>query len=754
MLYNIIIFFIILIILTLIFRYSTQYKEGFFDFPDATHNEYVESSQIKFNQLTNTINLINPALPVSPDSANAFKIALGGIDPQPTSESYNLKPKTDFVIPQEAPGTFQQAKSCESAPTTCDAFDDPTFAANCGMSFDKKGIGADGKPHIGGLFISPTDRQKQMDTANNVLSTGGAPYDPYKVYQPTLGKAKPGTFALTKDQCLVVKEKVDCAAKQTFSSPNCTQCYTSQRFARVGPETGRIPSTLYLFGSGNVTVSSGNNSITLSATKLDPNNAVTVEIPADAEGTSFSIVAQQPNNNPLPYIAGYIQGQTPRGTFKLDLFNLVETDQVSKVKPKLNGSITVNGFRCLSMIPGTGQTQLNLACIMPFSFLSMYDGDALTCDNGPIITQAASATFLESDPCFGKANKPGNYKLECLQTRWIELGGTQQGTGYPSNQSSANALQKDANGNPLDIDTIVNNLAPKMTSAATGQDSTGKNLSISDWNTVSMWATGVPINTPCDGPNSQAGPLSQECLTYLYTNQGVNSHIGSTYTLSPTAMASMKGQTTANTYCQPGTTIDPATPAGLKFSQSLGGINAVKQTYDQINRLANDNTQTNSARSQAVKQCYGVSIDQMSAPKATGPTQVFAVGPGYNYTKDQASQVCEKYGAQVATQAQLQDAQAYGADWCFAGFVADDNQNGYYPIQTARQGCGSSTGVQQYGLVWAPNKDGTNAYQSGKGNPTTGMLGINCYGPKPTIDSYPANTIMPFNQTLWDQPSS
>lgn len=734
--FNIIIFFIILIILTIILRYSTQYKEGFFDFPDVNHNLYVQDSQTKFNQLTNTINLIDPALPVSPDSANAFDIALGGLDTEPTASSYNLKPKTDFVLPQQSPGTFQQAKSCESAPKTCDAFDDPTFAANCGMSFDKKGIGADGKPHIGGLFISSTDRQKQTDAANNVLSTGGAPYDPYKVYKPTLGKAKPGTFALTKDQCIVVKEKVDCASKQTFSSPNCTQCYTSQRFARVGPETGRIPSTLYLFGSGNVYAASENNTITLSITKLDPTNATTVEIPANAEGTVFSIVVQQPNNTPLPYIAGYIQGQTPRGIFKLDLFNLVESDQVSKTKPKLNGTITVNGFRCLSMIPGTGQTYLNLACLMPFSFLSMYDGDALTCDNGPIITQATSATFLESDPCFGKANKPGNYKLECLQTRWIELGGTPQGTGYPSNQKAADAIQKDANGNPLDIDTIVNNLAPKMASASTGQDNSGKNLSIADWNTVSMWATGIPINTPCDEPNSQTGPLSQECLTYLYTNQGVNSHIGPTYTLSSASMASMKGQNIPNTYCQPGTSIDPATPAGLKFAQKLGGINTVKQTYDQINRLANDNTQTNSARSQAVEQCYGVSIDVMNITKGTGPTQVFAVGPGYNYTKEEAQQVCAKYGAQVATQTQLQDAQNNGADWCFTGWVGDSNTS-MYPITTSTQGgCGNgSTGIIQY-------------------NTGNGQAGVNCYGPKPRIDDYPAGTILAFNQDVWDQPSS
>ena len=733
---NIIIFLIILVILTLILHYSKDYKEGFFDFPDANHNVYVQNSKDKYNELTNTINLLDPAVPVTPDSSSAFKIALGGVAAKPTSTTFNLSGKTDYGLPNNMPNTFQEAQSCEAAGTSCSAFDDPTFAANCGMSFDKKGLSASGKPHMGGLFISDSDRKQQMDRANNVLSTGEAPYDPYKVYQPTLGKAKPGTFSLTKDQCLVVKEKVDCAAKQTFSSPNCTQCYTSQNFARVGPETGRIPSVLYLFGSGNVTVSSQNNTIMLPINKLDATNPMTVGIPADAEGTVFSVVAQQPNNTPMPYIAGYIQGQTPRGTFKLDLFNLVESDQVSKAKPKINGSITVNGFRCLTMIPGSGQTYLNLACIIPFSFLSMYDGDALTCDNGPIITQAASATFLESDPCFGKANKPGAYKLECLQTRWTEMGGTPQGTGYPANQTAADAIQKDANGNPLDIDTIVNNLAPKMTSAMTGQDPNGKNLSIANWNTVSMWATGTPINTPCDGPNKDNGPLSQECLTYLYMNQGVNSHIGPTYTLSSSSMASMKGQNTPNTYCQPGTSIDPATPGGLKFAQSLGGINTVKQTYDQINRLANDNTQTNTARAQAVNQCYGVTIDPMSAPKKPGPTQVFAVGTGYNYTQAQAPQICSQYGAQVATTAQLQEAQSYGADWCFTGWVSDSN-TAQYPITTSTEaGCGSgTTGLINY-------------------NPPGNVAGVNCYGPKPGIDDYPENTIRPFNQTTWDQPGS
>lgn len=741
MFFNIIIFFIILITLTLLLKYSKGYKEGFFNFPDETHNQFVEDSAAKFNQLTNTINLADPALPVSPDSANAFKAALGGLTTSITDAS-KLQTDKPFFIPESAPGTFQQAQSCEKYGATCSAFDDKEFAANCGVSFDNKGIGSNGKPHIGGMYVSAEDRRNQTEQAKNVTETGGAPYDPYKVYQPTLGKSSQGTFSLNKDQCVVVKQKVDCEKKQTFGSPNCTQCYTSQKFARVGPETPRIPSTLFLFGSGLVIVTTPDSTspaqITLSQTTLNANTATQLTIPGNAEGTAFVINVQPVSGSIQTYVAGFIQGQTPRGTFTLDLMNLVQSDLVTNSKPRLNGSITVNGFRCLTMIPGNAQTTMNLSCLMPFSFLSLYDGDALACDNGPIITQAASATFLESDPCFSKSNKPGSYELGCLQSRWIELGGTPQGTGYPSTQALANAIQIDANGNPLDIDTIVNILAPKMTSALSGLDANGKPLSISEWNTVSMFATGVPINTPCDGPASASGPLSQECLSYLYLNQGVTSHIGGTYTMPPSQVASMKGQNTPNTYCQPGAPLDPATPAGLKYGQSLGGVNAVKQAYDQINRLANDNTQTNSARAQAVQQCYGVSIDSMSAPPATGPTQVFNVTGGsfqaYNIPQAQAQQVCAQYGAQVATTAQLQQAQQLGADWCSSGWVADSN-NAVFPVTTSTEnGCGSGqTGVLTY-------------------TPPTNMAGVNCYGPKPTISSVPTGTILPFSQTSWDQP--
>jgi len=116
---------------------------------------------------------------------------------------------------------------------------------------------------------------------------------------------------------------------------------------------------------------------------------------------------------------------------------------------------------------------------------------------------------------------------------------------------------------------------------------------------------------------------------------------------------------------------------------------------------------------------------------APGP-EVFAVGPNYNYTKEQAKQVCSKYNAEVATTAQLEEAQKQGADWCFTAWVSDSNIS-MYPITTSTvPGCGNGrTGIMHY---------------------TPGIAGVNCYGLKPGINDYP-NTILPFNPTVWSQKS-
>ena len=731
-----IIFALVLILVLVVVRYY-PWNEGF-EVPAndivAKHMKYIKDSQQKFNELTSTVNLTSPSISIDPIAAKNVQQAVATVTAQPTSSAYALKQTTPYTTPDQLPGTLELAHMCEAAPKSCAAFDDKKFSENCGMSFDTAAIDSAGHTMgIGGLYVSPYDRTQQTASAQNIEQTGAAPYNPILVYQPTIGRSKAGTFGLTKDKCIIVKETVDCAAKQTFGSPNCTQCYTSQSFSRVGPEAGRLPSTLILFGTGTITVSSSNGTISLGQTQLSSSNATKVTLPPASEGVTFVITV----TGTLPfYLSGYIEGQTASGTFKLDVMSLVQKDTVTNKKPRITGTQSFNNFRCFTLMPGNGQTSMNLSCFMPFSFVNMFDGEALTCENGPIITQAASATFLESDPCYGKANQPGNYKLECLQTRWMELGGTPQGTGYPADAGTANAIQRDKNGAALDIDTIVDALSVKMAQAQSGTDAAGTPLSIPDWNTVSMYATGTPITNPCDGPNNVAGPVSKQCAAYLYANKGTDSRVGATYTQASSQVASSREGFENSTYNYPGTVIDPNTAAGTTFAKNLGGVAAVKQQYDAINRLANDNTKSNTDRATALKQAYDITLGPPSSGAVTGPTQVFAVGPGYDYTKDQADGVCAKYGAQVATTAQLQDAYAHGADWCFSAWVADGG--GKWPITTSVVGgCGGRTGI----IEWTPDSQ---------------KAGVTCYGPKPGIDDAVSQGggIKAFNQQMWDQPTT
>lgn len=745
----------ILLLAVIVLFQRSGWVEPFLPVPE--HIAYVEESQKKLNPLTNLIQLTDPVLPVDAAARSGLYSATHGVDAKGTTAEYALQAKAVFDVPSAVPSALETAIGCQKVAggVGCAAFDDPTFAQNCGMSFDVGGYGSDGKPHVGGMYVAPDDRELQTARAQKVRSDGIPPYDPTQVYQPTLGTAKPGTFSLTKAGCVVVKEKVDCDAKQTFGVPNCTQCFTTQRFSRVGPETGTLAFTLWLQGRGGVAIESPGGWLTLPLRALDESKALSVTIPAGSEGRTFMMrVMSDGTDGKPPYVAGYLAGPTGRGEFKVDLLTMIQSDLEIQARPRISGTARVkgtgagsSGIRAVSMTPGTGKKAMRLSGMVPFSFLSVHEPDAMACDNGPVVTKEASATFLESDPCYGKKNAVGAYTLECLQNRWLSMGGTVEGQGYPATAEKAAAIQRDG-GRGLALDDIVDRLATKITAAITGKRANGTQMEVPEWNELSMWALGQPITSPCDGAQKDAGPLSRECLTYLYENRGSGGRVGATFTQSATAVASRRGlsslssgegfadmgeATKAATYAYPSAPLDPRTPAGLAVGQTLGGMEAAKQTYDQIVQRATDNTKTNAERAREVKAVYGVDLPPPSAPAVTGPVQVFAVGPDYRHTQGDAAKVCAGYGAKVATTAQLEEAQRLGADWCFSGWVAEGG--GKWPITTSPiGGCGGRQGV----ISWTPDN---------------GKAGVNCYGPKPRPTDVASGVIKPFNGDLWDQPA-
>jgi hypothetical protein len=103
--------------------------------------------------------------------------------------------------------------------------------------------------------------------------------------------------------------------------------------------------------------------------------------------------------------------------------------------------------------------------------------------------------------------------------------------------------------------------------------------------------------------------------------------------------------------------------------------------------------------------------------------QVFHL-PDQKYTFDDASSVCNAYGARLATYDELNTAYNNGADWCTYGW--SDKQMALYPTQKEKW-----DKLQQ---MPGHEKDcGHPGVNGGYMKDVSGNYGVNCYGSKPSI---------------------
>jgi hypothetical protein len=125
---------------------------------------------------------------------------------------------------------------------------------------------------------------------------------------------------------------------------------------------------------------------------------------------------------------------------------------------------------------------------------------------------------------------------------------------------------------------------------------------------------------------------------------------------------------------------------------------------------------------------YQQSTKPYVSPNQSG--EVFQIGSGYDYTKTEAPLMCEAYGAKVATKAQLDMAQLYGAEWCSTGWLTDGTAG--YPMQSTRDGCGTK---------------GVNI-----NTPPDGKASVNCFGIKPPSGARPFTFKGPYYQQKVPKP--
>lgn len=603
------------------FLYASKRKEGFtvVDPPvqQATGDKFtfsVEAGNNKFNPVVNLIDPVsNPYFPKGSTQGQILaqdqkvKQALMSATANPMSESLQLKPSdtaTLDITQLKGTNTLDDIRICEKIRTSgCGAFNDPKFAAACGICHEQ-GRDSGGNPTLGGLYVLRDDIQ---NTRESTVRMGSRRAN----YVPSVGQCAPGKFSVNKAQCQRIEKQLECEKKQNFDVDGCSQCFQDEKFQFLDTEVDPTYPHLVVGGQGRLTytvvdTSNKTNTVTkeLSATPI------VIELPKFKEG---DIVELQITGEGAR-IGGYLEGKTASGNFTLDIIRLIQSDLESGAKPRITGFQTLNGNDISLIRPATGKTTMRLPVRNVFTFIESDQVEAGYCASAPYIRKASSAEFLNSGPCYKKGQAPGKYSLECLQGIFTNAGCTTSGEGYPGDQTKANALMRGPGGRLQTIPQIAGKVYTIQQESFSGQRG-GKKMTIPQWDEVSRFCTGKAINNPCDTDNKVSGPLSADCLAYLWENKGATDSkpgaLGATYS----------GNT--QRYCNSEGLMAPINSKGqynqvaIAAAQKVGGVDAVKAMYNRIHAVANDNTQPDQARKMALDQCYGIELRPL--PDATLP---------------------------------------------------------------------------------------------------------------------------------------
>lgn len=584
-------------------------KESFTS--DTTvHNEYVSTQANTYSPLGLALIAANNQGALGSSTADIMGTPDDGIN-------HNLNPGPT--------GLFASIAKCEAVTTPdCGAFDDTEFSKQCGVCLDI-GTNSTTKPATGGLVLLERDKNlAQSSKKSNFLPD----------YKPTVGSCPPGRMVSSKAECVKLKKKLECEKNGSYDLKDCAQCYSDTSYTVVDsdPKSGIIAGSgsIYVVGTGILSYSesgfSSKSNITLSTTPY------TIQLHGpEATRVTLTVAA---NGSTAPKIAGYLSGTTSSGQFVIDLYRIVMTDNATGRKPRTTAPITVSGNSVNVMNPGFGKDQMSLMVNTPFTFVDPATEEASMCKDSPFITKQSSAEFLNSDPCYKKGSGPGKYNLECLQAAFLSNGCVDAGKAYPKDAKTAAALMTLPNGTFGTISDIATMVYNNAISASTGNGADGTKLSIEDWSAASEFCTGKTLTSPCDADDKVNGPLSLDCLSYLWANGGGKANAAGTVDHSQetynflSAASSLFKKDGGNRYCQNTGTLAPIGGNGKQNTtaiahwQKQGGVDNVKKQMKQIHENANSTNLSDSARQPYLQQCYGVNVAAPPAIPATQPTPI------------------------------------------------------------------------------------------------------------------------------------
>ena len=693
---------VLLCILLIVFA---RYKREGFEGEATTHDGLNKKHQRKYNRVGAALVAKGNEHVLGSESSALFGSVVTNLDALGKETNYIDDP---YPLEGDKSGLYADIQMCERVTTTdCSIFDNENFAKKCGICMDF-GKNSMGKPATGGLTLIEKDKKYYKD---NHTGDGIPNYVPTVGSCPAKRMVSNKSECLRLKKQIECEKN-----STFNSPNGCSLCYSDSSYHIVDPkeQPGLFvgAGTLYIVGAGILTFSEVGQSdkrkvnlskltnpfrvelmgpemtnITLDLKKLpvaapyDPTYTYDVDDVIFFNGNVYNMVEganapgyapdrvddklwqlemkeQEYVEPPPAYIAGVLTGTTGNsGTFTFDLFRLILTDTISGRKPRTGGPVTLkpgdaDEVEVTKMVPSQGKKNMKMIARSPFTFLDTTTDEAAMCPSSPFVTKQASAEFLQADPCYRKGMGPGKFSLECLQNIFLTNGCEESGKGYPTTAGQANAVMFNSSGTPLTLSQVSDLIYTYAVASSTGVSSEGKKLNIKEWSDASVFCTGKAITSPCDTETKQSGPLSKECIIYLWDNQGDNKELATSYASSLSRSLFGKGNTPR--FCNRSGTLSPLTESGkenlqnINFWMKQGGVNSLKSKMSQIHTDANSSVIPEKVKAEKIRQCYGLvpgerpsftssytsdSSVQMNPPPPPPPKPVTTCLGGLTYVK-------------------------------------------------------------------------------------------------------------------------
>lgn len=596
---------VLAVLLILCFFTLACSNDGFFNF----HSDFVERQLTQFNDVGLSLTASN-SIGALGNSADPLLKTSG-----PNAGEYAGVSRT-FPLRTAEDGIWAKVKKCEAVTTdSCDAFDSSEFVSSeCGICLDPQGQNSRKVMGMGGRFIAQVLRQPLAGYDPNNPSEGNVDIPNYKA---TVGTCPTGKLVSTKAECLKKKAELECQRAGVINNPaGCSQCVADTSYTIVDKTRAGVNATsgsIYVAGSGRLVVSQGSQTVTKTLTNTSQFIAITTP-----EGQTITLSIEKVNNSDDPVS---IRGYLASGTYKIDLYRTIQSDDQTGRRPlQITGADRILDGRAVTiMAPGWGKDRMMLRMIVPFTFVNPMSLEATKCPSSPFITTEASATAMGSDPCYKAGSAPGAYSLDCLKNMWESNGCTTTGRGYPNTASRAAALLTDGAGAARSLDDIAAHIYEAALITSTGMNTAGEQLDIPTWSASSLFCNGTEIVSPCDTATLATGPLSAQCIRFLWKNQGSGllpnggaNPIGTTYEEPTTPVhRSLFSSGIIQRGCVSSGTLSPENPDGttnmtnVRFWQAKGGLNNVKLAMREIHNKANEDGLTDTDRRGPFQQCYG-----------------------------------------------------------------------------------------------------------------------------------------------------